>query len=250
MSALSPPATPQLPQSRGTLYWFFFGAFNALSVPGLVLFASYLGFGGLIQGVGFPLLAGFLSTLLVWALPAQVILIGGLSSGTALPAIALAVGLSSLRLLPMVVSLTPYMRGSRRNVWGELWCAHYVAMSVWVEGLRLYPKVPLDFRLPFTLGLGNGFLAIAMFGTVTGFFMAAELVPPLAAGLLFLTPLSFTILMIRGARDTTDWLALAAGLGTAPLVAGMSGGMDLMISGIGGGTFAYLAARMLKRRRA
>jgi len=220
----------------------------ALSVPCLVLFFSYLGFGGLLQGVGFPLVAGVLSTILIWALPAQIILIGGLTTGTSLIAIALAVGLSSLRLLPMVVSIVPYLRGTRRNVAAELYAAHFVAMTVWVEGIRLFPTLPREGRLPFALGLGHTLLLTSVTGTIAGYFLAGELPPPLAAGLLFLTPVSFTILMVRGAREATDWIALGAGLLTAPLVAGMSGGADLMISGVGGGTFAYLVGRMLRRR--
>jgi len=248
-ASTSPDPAP-LDAPHGALYWVLSGARAALSVPGLVLFASYLGFGGLLYGMGFPLLPGLLSTLLIWALPAQVILVGGLASGTALPAIALAVGLSSIRLLPMVVAIAPYVRGRRRNTWAELLCAHYVAMTVWVEGSRLLPHLPAEGRLAFTLGLGNGLIGISLCGTLVGYLLAGELPLPLAAALLFLTPASFTILMVRGSRTALDWLALGFGLASAPLVAGLGGGMDLMIGGVGGGTLAYLIARWLRRRAA
>ncbi|WP_245263323.1 AzlC family ABC transporter permease [Azorhizobium doebereinerae] len=215
-----------------------------------MLIASYIGFGGLLQGVGFPLLPGMLSTILIWALPAQVILVGGLAAGTALPAIALAVGLSSIRLLPMVVALAPVARGRHRSVWAEIWSSHYVAMTMWVEGMRLLPKVPAEGRLPYMLGMGNVYVGVSTLSTWIGFELAGGLPAPLAGALLFLTPASFTILMVRGSRTALDWMALGFGLVSAPLVAGLGGGMDLMIGGVGGGTLAYVGARLMKRRKA
>ncbi|MBP2147628.1 hypothetical protein [Xanthobacter flavus] len=64
-----------------------------------------------------------------------------------------------------------------------------------------------------------------------------------------LTPLSFTVLMVRNATLPTDWLALAAGFILMPLTLNLAGGLDLMIAGIGGGTLAFIAGRLLERRR-
>jgi len=238
-----PAASP----SRSTLGWFLHGARHGISVPALVLFASYTGFGALLQGVGFPLGAGVLSTLLIWALPAQVILVGGLAAGSALPALAFAIGLSSMRLLPMVVSVAPYMRGPRRSTFVELVCAHYVAMTLWVEGLRLLPHLPGEARVPFTLGLGNMLVLVSMTGTAGGYLMAGSLSGPLAAVLLFLTPLSFSVLMVRNAVALTDWLALTAGFLIMPFVVGLDGGLDLLIAGVGGGSLAYAAGKWRRR---
>lgn len=249
--ATPPPAAPlSAPhEHHGAPGWFLRGARSGLSVPAVVLFASYLGFGALLEGVDFPLGAGIVSTFFIWALPAQLILIGGIAAGTALPALALAVGLSSMRLLPMVVSIAPYMRGPRRSLVQELVCAHYVAMTLWLEGLRLLPHLPAEGRVPFTLGLGNTLAAISIVGTVTGYQMAGEVPAPLAAGLLLLTPLSFTVLMVRNAAAPTDWLALAAGFLLTPLSLHLQGGLDLLIAGIGGGTAAFAAGRIMERRR-
>lgn len=220
---------------------------HGISVPAVVLFASYTGFGALLQGVNFPLGAGLLSTLLIWALPAQVILVGGLVAGTALPALALAIGLSSMRLLPMVVSVAPYMRGPRRSMLAELVCSHYVAMTLWLEGLRLLPHLPGEARVPFTLGLGNMLLSVSVAGTAVGYLVAGELPGPLAAGFLFLTPLSFSVLMVRNSVGFTDWLALGAGFIIMPFTLGLDGGLDLLIAGVGGGSLAYVIGRTRRR---
>lgn len=241
-----PPPRPDV--HHPPVVWFLKGVRTAASAPALVLFASYLGFGAVLQGMDFPIGAGIASTFLVWALPAQLIMVGGLAAGTALPAVALAVALSSMRLLPMVVSVAPYMRGPRRSLVWELVCAHYVAMTVWLEGLRLLPHLPGDARVPFTLGLGNALIAVSCLGTLTGFTMAGEVPLSLAAGLLLLTPLSFTVMMVRNAAAPTDWLALAAGLVLMPLTLGLEGGLDLLITGVGGGTLAFAAGHVLERR--
>lgn len=247
---LAPPPAPAPERHHSTLGWFGRGFTEGLrSVATVMLVGSFVGFGALLEGVGFPLVAGLVSTLLIWALPAQVILVGGIVSGTALPAVALAVTLSSIRLLPMVVSLAPYMRGPRRSLVSEAACAHFVAMTLWVEGLRLLPKIPGEGRVPYTLGLGHAYVVISGAGTIAGYMLAGSVPGPLAAGLLLLTPLSFTVLMVRNARAATDWLALGAGLVLMPLTMGLEGGLDLMIAGVGGGTLAYLVGRRLEKRR-
>lgn len=235
---------------RSAFGWFVRGMRHAVTVPALVLLASYLGYGALLQGVGFPPWAGALSTLLIWALPAQVILVGGLVSGVPLPALALAVGLSSIRFLPMTMSIAPYIRSHRGRLLVDLLCAHYVAMTMWLEGLRLLPPLPTEARVPFALGMGNFYIASAMLGTVLGYMLAAQVPPLLAAALLLMTPLSFTLMLVRNSRTPTDWLAFAAGFVLMPLTLGLGGGLDLMIAGIGGGTLAYVGGRIAERRRA
>ncbi|MEP9378976.1 AzlC family ABC transporter permease [Aquabacter sp. CN5-332] len=244
------PEQPYAYHPRSTFLWFVAGLRESLSVPGFVLFAGYIGYGGLLQGMNFPFFAGLLSTFLVWALPAQIILVGGLASGVGLLPIALAVGLSSMRLLPMVVSLAPYMRSTHNALWKDLINAHFVAMTMWAEGQRLLPKLPPSGRFTFTMGLGIGLLLISISATAIGYQMAGELPPAMSVGLQFLTAISFTLLMIRGAEGVTDWCALAFGFLTTPFVAGLSGGADLMISGLGGGTLAYLIGRAMRRKRA
>ena len=53
------------PAHHAPAVWFLKGLRAGLSVPAIVLFASYLGFGAVLQSVGFPIGAGLVSTLLV-----------------------------------------------------------------------------------------------------------------------------------------------------------------------------------------
>jgi predicted branched-subunit amino acid permease len=75
------------------------------SIFALVLIGTYVGPGALAHDVGFSLAWTLAATLLLWAGPAQVILTAALGSGAGLVETGVAVGLSSVRLLPMVVAL-------------------------------------------------------------------------------------------------------------------------------------------------
>jgi predicted branched-subunit amino acid permease len=230
-------------------HWFGRGIKAAFrSVQVYVLFASYVGFGGLIHDVGFPLGAAVLSTVLVWALPAQLLLVGAFAAGTAAPAVALAVGLSSVRLLPLVVSILPYLRG-RGGGRGVLFlAAHYLAITSWVESVRHLPGMPVEGRRPFYFGL----VAIAHGGailcTFIGYGLAGTLPHALATGLLFLTPISFLLALHRNARDLVDHLSLAFGLALAPVMALYAGTLDLLWTGLVGGSAAYAAHRIWDKR--
>ena len=91
---------------------FFGGVKSALtSVFFLVLAGTYIGIGALAHDYGFSSWWLALSTMLVWAAPAQVILISALGTGAPPLEAAIAVTLSAIRLFPMVVALLPLLRG-------------------------------------------------------------------------------------------------------------------------------------------
>src|SRR5215469_9470108 len=165
----------------------------ARSVFVFVVFGTYVGIGALAHDLGFSLTWALATTLLVWAAPNQVILISALGAGMAPLAAAVAVSLSGVRLLPIVVSLLPLIRTPSVRARALIVPAHFTAVSVWVEGLRLLPGVARSRRIAFYNGLGAGLLASASAGTAAGFTLAANLPALFAAGLLFLTPVSFLI---------------------------------------------------------
>jgi predicted branched-subunit amino acid permease len=209
------------------------------SVFSLVLIGTYVGIGALAHDYGFSLSWALLATLLVWAGPAQVILISALGSGAGALEAALAVGLSGVRLLPMVVSLLALIKRPDTRARDLILPAHLTAVSMWVEALRIVPGLPREERIAFANGLGSGFMAAAHGGTVAGFYLAASVPPLLTAGLLFLTPMSFLLSTARNSRLIVDRSALALGLLIGPLFASQNVRLDLMWTGIVAGSAAY-----------
>ena len=237
-----PPLGGRRSFARGLLAGF-------TSVQGLVLFASYVGFGGLCAGIGFPMGAAVFSSFLIAALPSQLLLIGGYAAGSGALVIALAVSLSAARLFPLVVTLLPYLRG-RGRFWVQLFATHFVAVTVWVESKRLLPPLPSEGRLPFFFGMVAAFNIGSVAATLIGYMLAGQLPHALAVGLTFLTPISFLLALTRNSRDLVDYLSLAFGLALAPLFAEFGGRLDLLWTGLVGGTAAWLIHRARKTRSA
>lgn len=214
-----------------------------------VLVGTYVSIGALARGLDFQLLWVVLSTLLVWAAPAQVILISSLGAGGGPLEVGIAVGLSGMRLLPMVVSLLPILKDKGTRPRDLILPAHFTAVSMWVETLRLAPAQPRATRIGFANGVGSVFMASAMIACTIGYEAAGVLPAFVTAALLFLTPMSFLTSVTRNSRLLSDRLAYLAGIVLGPLLAYEKIGLDLLWTGLAGGTAAYLIHRLRKSLR-
>ena len=244
----APPATDALALPRGSAFLAGLRA-GATSVFMVVIVGSYVSIGALAHDLGFPLLWVVLSSLLIWAAPAQLILISALGAGAPPLEVALAVGLSGMRLLPMVVALMPLLRTPATRARELIVPAHFTAISMWIESLRLLPKLPRAARIPFANGIGTSLMAGAVVASIIGFQLAQALPSLLVAALLFLSPMSFLISAVRNARVTADRVALVVGLVLAPLLAWRGVELDLMWTGLIGGGVAYAAHRLREALR-
>ncbi len=225
---------------------FRLGARVALSVPGAVLFASAFGFGAFAQGSNFDLgLALF--TALVFALPGQVVLVDSVANGAGLAGATLAVTLTAVRLLPLTVALMPHLRRPDTPLAQQLALSHFVAVTVWVETMRRLHELPRDVRISFYSGVSVVLLPSVIVGTLLGFIAAGVLPPPLAAGLMFLTPIYFLLSMLSASREQMDVLAIGIGLVFGPIFYALVPGLDLLVTGLVAGTLAYAVARWRRR---
>lgn len=220
----------------------------ARSVFLIVLVGSYISIGALAHDLGFSMSWTVVSTLFVWAAPAQVILFTALGAGTAPLEAGIAVTLSGIRLLPMVVVLLPVLRAAKTRAGALILPAHFTSVSFWIESLRLAPALPRENRIAFANGLGAGLVAAAIVATVTGFYLAGVLPKALVAAMLFLTPISFLTATIRSARLLSDRAAFVIGVVMAPLLAWAQVGLDLLWTGLVGGTVAYGLYRLRRSR--
>jgi predicted branched-subunit amino acid permease len=228
--------------------WFALGLRQAFGVHQLSLFATFVGIGSLGFGLGFPLWAILLSTILLNAGPAQVILISQIGAGAAIPAAVLAVSMSSIRFVPMVVSLMPMMRTARTRLPAMLLASHFVAVTNWVEGQRRLPALPVDGRLPYFVGFGIVIMATCMVANIVGFVLARHLPAILVAALFFMTPIYFTAAVARTLRWRGEWLAMILGLVVTGIGAqfGLQG-FELALGGLIGGGLGYAVYRVEKR---
>jgi len=229
----------------------FFGGVKSAwtSVFFLVLAGTYIGMGALAHDYGFSSWWLALSSMLVWAAPGQVILISSLGLGAPPIEGAIAVSLSAIRLFPMVVALLPLLRGPETRTRDLLLPTHFTSVSMWVESLRLLPGMPRERRIAFCNGLSVGYMGTAVSFGFVGYYLAAGLPPLFAGTLLFLTPLSFLISTARNAKAIVDRLALLLGLVIGPLLTIWHVGLDLMWTGMVGGSVAYGFHRLRQAAR-
>jgi predicted branched-subunit amino acid permease len=225
--------------------WFARGvAATPKSVLFYVVFGTYLGIGALAHDLHFSSGWALATTVLIWAAPNQVVLISALGTGAGPLETAVAVSLSGVRLLPMVVSLLPLLRAPGVRTRALILPAHFTAVSAWIVALELLPALPRERRVAFCNGIGVGFLVSASSATLVGYHLAAQLPPLLAGALLFLTPISFFLAVAGGAARPVDRLALILGLVIGPALALAKVELDLLWTGIAGGTLAYLVHRL------
>lgn len=242
-------SSPNMPPDRTRLGWFAAGFLHAARLPMFVMALTFLGIGSLAREAGVSLGVALTGTLLIWAGPAQVIFLGAVLGGVPLMAIALSVSLSSVRLLPMCVSLLPLLRGPKTSLLTTLYTTHQIAVTGWAESIRRLPDMTPQARLPWFMGLVHGLYLSATLATVAGYLLSANLPRELAAGLLFVTPIYFIAALVRNVREPADWLALAFGLVLTPALKPLVGaGFDLLLVGLVGGTLAWAIQRGLKRR--
>jgi predicted branched-subunit amino acid permease len=242
------PAQKSSPEWPGSLHAFSKGMLAASrTILTYTLFATYLGVGALAHDLNFSPLWAILATALVWAAPAQMILLTALGSGGTAVQAAAAVSLSAIRLMPMVVALLPMLRGPKTKTWQLILPTHFVAVTVWVESMRLVPQVPRERRIAFVNGLGTGVMGATVISTLVGYNIAAALPPLFGAAVLFLTPISFLLTSWANSKLLVDRLALALGIALLPLANLLNTGVDLLIAGVSAGTIAYAVHRLRAR---
>lgn len=222
---------------------FLRGLAVAGSAPGLVLIAGSFGFGALARDSGFDAGEAAATSMFFYALPAQVVLADQLARGAGIIAAAFAVSLTGIRLLPMTVTLIPYVRNGSAPRGLGLLVAHFVAVTAWIEGLRRLPSLPPRLRLWHFLGIGAGMLSMTLTGTMLGFVAAASVPSVVAAAFLFMTPLYFLLSLIGTARTLSDRLAVALGAALGAPLYVLLPGFDLLASGLLGGTIAFICGR-------
>lgn len=247
----SPPSQPAdeppLPGRR----WFLLGARAAVSIPALILTAAFVGYAGLARETGLSLPETLAMTGFIWALPSIVLLTGALSSGMGLIPAAIAVALASVRLMPMTMALMPMVKvPGKTKTWQLLIASHFVAVTAWVFAMRSLPELPREARLPYFTGFGSAVTSF-VFCMTGAAYLAVERMPDVIAGaLVLLTPVYFLCSLWGAARLSLDKAAMVAGLVLGPLFFLYLPGLDLLWTGLAGGTGTYLVLRVLRKGRA
>ncbi|MEL7544975.1 MAG: AzlC family ABC transporter permease, partial [Pseudomonadota bacterium] len=107
-----PPRAPSWTETATPQDAFLQGLRATPLTPGIILFCAMIGFGAFARDAGFSLAQSLFITATIFQLPGQVALVDQTGRGAAALAVAFAVLLTAIRLLPMTVVLMPYLRGA------------------------------------------------------------------------------------------------------------------------------------------
>ncbi len=232
-----------------SLRWFLKGAAGIMSIPAFILMGAFVGFCSFSYETGVPMAQVAVMTGLIWALPGQLILIGAMIAGASLPAAAIAVGLSSMRLMPMVTVLIPEIRSKSTPTWQLLFLSHFIAVTTWVYTMQNARDIPEQGRLPFFAGFAvtmtcvNVVLVAVLYGVI-------DRLPEMVAGaLFFLTPIYFITSIWASARSREVHFAMVVGLILGPIFHHLTPGYSILFSGIAGGIIAFALERILPRKK-
>lgn len=229
------------PQYDWSAFWQ--GMTGVFSLAGLVMCASFLGFGALVRGMGYDVWPALLTTAIIWALPGQVVLLTLAEEGAGLLATALAVSFTAIRLLPMVtlVLARAVLPGTTKTPLYFL--AHFIAVTLWVLTEEKVKEMPREQRLPWLTGLGCCLMVIMLGMNVAGYYLTGVLPPIVAAALAFMSPCFFLISLFSNASWRADYFSIVAGVLLLPLCLKLVPDYDLALAGLVGGTLAYVAGR-------
>ena len=214
-----------------------------------MLAAGYVGFGALAASNGLSFAGTLLSTLFIWALPGQLILVEMHTLGAAFPLILLAVIFSSSRFLPMAVTLIPMLRASGTPQWRYYVAGYVMAMTSWAVAIRRVPDMPEPKRMAYFFGFALTLIVVAMICTLSGYFLAGSLPGPVRLAFIFANPLYFTLLLTADLRERTVVWALGCGAIAGPLIHLALPSWSVVGGGLIGGTIGFLATRPRKGAR-
>ncbi len=226
------------------------GARAALGMPGLVLGASYLGFGALVRQTHLDLPQGLTSTIAGWALPGQIALIEVYAAGGTVLSAALAVLLTNARLLPMVASLLPILRGGDTTPprLRHYLIAHLIAITGFAIAMQRAPGMVPAQRLPFYEGFAVTLWSSTVVATALGFFLAGLVPLPVTLGFVFLNPLYFMLVFVADLKHRLRGWALIFGAILGPILHLIDPEWGLLATGVIAGSLAFLIDKYYRGR--
>jgi predicted branched-subunit amino acid permease len=215
------------------------GCFAALGIPGISLVASFFALGALFKNSGLNAIQSFLSTLIGFALPGQVVMAETLIVNGTLLNIFMAVFLTNARLYPMTVNLVPVIRQKSIPKWHYYFLAHFIAVTSWVYMLSNYDKITKESRFSFFLGLGSTLWILSALATVIGFYATSILSAKFFVALIFLNPIYFMCMIVSVLNKSHIVATVFLSVILAPILFLVTPDWSVLLSGIISGIISY-----------
>ena len=227
---------------------FGLGIRDAFGVPAAVTGAGYVGFGALVGSYGGSVWAIVVSTITIWALPGQLVMIDMWQIGAPTIAVALAMMLTNARFLPMSLTLMPILRDHSHPRGHYYFAAHFISMTSWAVCTRRCPEMAPAARLPYFVGFSGTCIAVSAACGAFGYLIAGSIPPGVQLGLVFLPTVYFFVILIGDVQTRLAAIALACGGTAGPLFYLLTPQWSVLAAGFTGGTIAFVIQKILAVR--
>jgi predicted branched-subunit amino acid permease len=208
-----------------------------------VLIAGFLGLGALAAAQQVPFPIAVLSTVVIWALPGQIIFVEMSSVDASVAATVIAVMLSSARFLPMTVMFMPEIRDPAHRPWKYYALAHVLSLSGWTMAVIRFPDIPRPQRLNWYFGFAIVLMLASSLSTAAGYLGADQVSPMARLVLVFMVPMYYLLILASGANERVAAIGLACGAIAGPLAQLVTPEWGVVVAGLVGGTVAFLLLR-------
>lgn len=214
-------------------------------MPAVAMGATFVGFGAVVNEVGFGIGQALASTAAMTLIPAQIVMVELFHAGAGLATIVLAVLFVGARLLPMTVAVMPILRHGRRDRLEFYAGAFILATMSWTYSMQRGPTLPTSQRMAYFWGVAVLNYAVVITGTGIGYALAGGLPVEIMRGLVFLMPVFFLLVFTAEAASRAVVLALVLGGVLGPAIFVVSPEWSVLGCGLAGGTLAFLVRRRL-----
>ena len=211
---------------------------DALSLPAFILFFTMMGFGSLARGAGFEAEMAALASLLIWGLPGQLAMVELTRTGQGLIAIVFAWSLANARFMPMVVAFIPTLARGQVSLARMLLDAQLLSINSWAMCMREFPRVESAYRHRYYVIFASSILSAAVAGTLLGYHGAVLLPASMVLGLIFVSPLFFA-LVLSAVPGRAERISMLLGCATIPVAHYFWPAVDLLITGVIGGSLGF-----------
>ena len=221
---------------------------DAIGFPSITLLASMTGFGSLVHESGLPIAMAIAATVGIWGLPGQLALVEMHVAGLSAFFVILGVALANARFLPMVVAFMPLMNEARPKSRWDFALVQMLSINSWAAGLKRFPEIEKTLRRRYYIVFAVICMSAGTLGTVIGYFGVGLMPRPIALGLIFMNPLFFAVLL-AGVQNRPSMIALVVGAPLGVMFHLVTPDLDLLLTGVVGGTVAFLLNNRLKGRQ-
>lgn len=210
---------------------------QTLSVPAIGIAATFFAYGTQARLADFSLLETFIASGVIYAIPAQLLVVEPSILTAPFTVVFAAVLLVNLRLTPMTMAALPLFR-TKSRLWNIVGI-HFVALTTWLVLFQKSKEVSGVLLSQFYFFLGFSLWSFAVGFSLLGYYGSAIFTENIALAFVFLNPLYFFVLLFEQCSLNRNSRAIIWGTLLLPFFYAIDKSFGMLLAGVVGGSIAF-----------